>query len=70
MGLTSVINCSPNSYIQDINPKIAQLCSVAGLVLADVSSPNEEYLSKPTDSRNSKRQDIDHVFLRFGRSGI
>ncbi|XP_076260907.1 myosuppressin-like [Rhynchophorus ferrugineus] len=67
-GSASVISCPPNGYLQqDINPKLTQLCSTVEQIIGD-SSSSERYLLRDGEERNAKRQDVDHVFLRFGRS--
>ncbi|XP_030748540.1 myosuppressin isoform X2 [Sitophilus oryzae] len=71
----SVISCPPNGYYQDVNPKISQICMAIEQALSDSSSPKENnYFSRMLDERNTnlnaKRQDVDHVFLRFGRAGL
>ncbi|KAF7287728.1 myosuppressin-like [Rhynchophorus ferrugineus] len=74
-GSASVISCPPNSYYNpDVNPKISQLCMAIEQVLSESSPQNDRFLSRLVDERNAnlnaKRQDVDHVFLRFGRSGL
>ncbi|KAF7287727.1 hypothetical protein GWI33_003365 [Rhynchophorus ferrugineus] len=75
LSSASVINCPPNGYFQqDTNSKLNQLCSIVEQALMESSPQNDRYLWKLTDDRNTnlnvKRQDVDHVFLRFGRAGL
>ncbi|XP_066247486.1 myosuppressin [Euwallacea similis] len=72
MTTASIISCPPNNIQQEINPKINQLCFALEQVLQDSSPQNEGYAGRLVDERNTnfnaaKRQDVDHVFLRFGR---
>ncbi|CAG9760323.1 unnamed protein product [Ceutorhynchus assimilis] len=67
----SVINCPLNNFQQEINPKISQLCYAIEQALQDSPSQNDAFAGRLIDERNTnlnaKRQDVDHVFLRFGR---
>ncbi|KAL1492734.1 hypothetical protein ABEB36_010943 [Hypothenemus hampei] len=74
VATASVISCPPNSVQQEINPKISELCYAIQQTLQDSSPQNDEYIGQLLDERtasnlrtNAKRQDVDHVFLRFGR---
>ncbi|KAF7287726.1 uncharacterized protein LOC143197621 [Rhynchophorus ferrugineus] len=70
-GSASIINCPPSGdFRPDTNPKLIQLCSLVEQTLLD--SSKDRYLTRMTDEKslNAKRQDMDHVFWRFGRSGL
>ncbi|KAH1023124.1 hypothetical protein HUJ04_012394 [Dendroctonus ponderosae] len=71
MTSATVISCPPNSIQQEINPKLSQLCFAIEQALQDSSPQNDAYTARLVDERNTnlnaKRQDVDHVFLRFGR---
>lgn len=65
-----VIVCPPG--LKEVPASIRHLCVA---LLAERDTPPEEgdiieapyYSAHPADTRGVKRQDVDHVFLRFGR---
>ncbi|KAF5288352.1 hypothetical protein FQA39_LY15442 [Lamprigera yunnana] len=54
----------------DASPKMRQLCLLASLeqfLAENPSRSNVEAMDTQLYDRGTKRQDVDHVFLRFGR---
>ncbi|KAF2885681.1 hypothetical protein ILUMI_20454 [Ignelater luminosus] len=54
----------------DASPKMRQLCLLASLeqfLAENPPRPNADVLDTQLYDRGTKRQDVDHVFLRFGR---
>ncbi|RZC41813.1 hypothetical protein BDFB_000646, partial [Asbolus verrucosus] len=64
----SVISCPPNNP-QEASPYLRQLCYTIEQVISENVIPEEQYrrLDERNVNANAKRQDVDHVFLRFGR---
>ncbi|KAL3290349.1 hypothetical protein HHI36_023692 [Cryptolaemus montrouzieri] len=58
----SVISCPP-SNLQETSPYLRQLCYAIEQAISENAPPQEQY----NLGGNAKRQDVDHVFLRFGR---
>ncbi|KAJ9596890.1 hypothetical protein L9F63_012146 [Diploptera punctata] len=64
--------CSSN-MLEDISPRFRKICAALSSIY-DLSSAMEAYLEDKVVRENTplmdngvKRQDVDHVFLRFGR---
>ncbi|KAF5300395.1 hypothetical protein FQR65_LT01016 [Abscondita terminalis] len=68
--LTSSVAMHVETCSSDASPKMRQLCLLASLEQLLAETPSHSY-DEPLDTqlydRGSKRQDVDHVFLRFGR---
>ncbi|KAJ8984287.1 hypothetical protein NQ317_009771 [Molorchus minor] len=72
---STIINCPPNTLQEQQNPTVRQLCYAVEQIVDDgapvpVLPPQPQYfgrLEERNTNLNSKRQDVDHVFLRFGR---
>lgn len=68
-------HCNPE-VADGFSPKLRRICA-ALYGMAEISNAVEQYLDEKTamsmplidgnDQRGVKRQDVDHVFLRFGR---
>ncbi|KAK5639387.1 hypothetical protein RI129_011879 [Pyrocoelia pectoralis] len=59
-----------NLCTSDASPKLRQLCLLASLeqfLSENPSRSNADVLDTQLYDRGTKRQDVDHVFLRFGR---
>ncbi|XP_050314318.1 myosuppressin-like [Anthonomus grandis grandis] len=79
LASASVISCPPNAIQQELNPNVNKLCYFVEQIMQDPSaqmqipqgSQGDAYVERLVGERNtnmnSKRQDVDHVFLRFGR---
>ncbi|GJQ66804.1 hypothetical protein Trydic_g18572 [Trypoxylus dichotomus] len=62
-----MINCEPNS-LSEAPAKIRQLCYyVMEQLRSEQPQDNGEMIDSKLYERGIKRQDVDHVFLRFGR---
>ncbi|CAB0035266.1 unnamed protein product [Trichogramma brassicae] len=66
--------CSPN-LLDEVPPRIRKVCSALS-TLYELGSAMENYINEkvpvlreniPLPDSGVKRQDVDHVFLRFGR---
>ncbi|KAJ8955361.1 hypothetical protein NQ318_003458 [Aromia moschata] len=66
----TVISCPPTTLQEQANPTLRQLCFAIEQAVDDAVPPQPQYagrLEERNTNLNSKRQDVDHVFLRFGR---
>ncbi|PSN49145.1 Myosuppressin [Blattella germanica] len=64
--------CSPN-ILDDVPPRVRKVCAALSTIY-ELSNAMEAYLDDKVVRENTplvdtgvKRQDVDHVFLRFGR---
>ncbi|XP_018573133.1 myosuppressin-like [Anoplophora glabripennis] len=66
----SVISCPPSSFQEQSNPALRQLCYAIEQAVDEVVPQQTQFpgrLEERNTNLNAKRQDVDHVFLRFGR---
>ncbi|CAH1103336.1 unnamed protein product [Psylliodes chrysocephalus] len=63
----SIISCPPSSIQEQMNPALRQLCYAIEQAVEDIPKQYTERLDERNTNLNTKRQDVDHVFLRFGR---
>ncbi|KAF7287729.1 hypothetical protein GWI33_003367 [Rhynchophorus ferrugineus] len=70
--LGGVISCDPETYYQDMNSKITQLCLVIEEALNDIETipQSERYFSRSVNQRRAEKADVRHIILRFGRSEL
>ncbi|CAH0562672.1 unnamed protein product [Brassicogethes aeneus] len=64
-AVASVISCPPNNEI--VSPKLHQLCNAIEQAINEVQVSPLDYRMDERSPAEKKRQDVDHVFLRFGR---
>ncbi|CAG9828267.1 unnamed protein product [Diabrotica balteata] len=63
----SIISCPPNPIQEQLNPAVRQLCVAIEQAVEEVPKEYAERLDDRAINLNTKRQDVDHVFLRFGK---
>ncbi|CAH1158496.1 unnamed protein product [Phyllotreta striolata] len=64
----SIISCPPSSLQEQMNPKLSQLCYAIEQAVESIPKQYGDRLDeRNANLMNTKRQDVDHVFLRFGR---
>ncbi|KAG5880810.1 hypothetical protein JTB14_030828 [Gonioctena quinquepunctata] len=65
----SIISCPPNPLQEQVHPALRQVCDAIEQAIVDISQQQAfaGRLEERNTNMNAKRQDVDHVFLRFGR---
>ncbi|XP_057664360.1 myosuppressin [Diorhabda carinulata] len=63
----SIISCPPSAIQEQMNPSLRQLCFAIEQAVEDMPKQYADRLEERNTNLNDKRQDVDHVFLRFGR---